>query len=114
MGSEFTSVQKLISLDPSDRFASSPFHTQKFRLRRRANQWPFFARPAPQEGRIAIVTDVGGRMRWTPWLHRTSEARGGRQRRVVLIPRRWGQASRETFARGDGGNKARFTGESAL
>ena len=28
-------------------------------LRRRANQWPSFGHPAPLEGRIAIVTDVG-------------------------------------------------------
>jgi len=31
-----------------------------FRLRRRANQWLLFARPVPdQEGRFAIVTNVG-------------------------------------------------------
>jgi hypothetical protein len=34
-------------------------------LRRRANQWLFFARSAPdQEGRFAIVTDVERGMRW--------------------------------------------------
>jgi hypothetical protein len=37
----------------------------------------------------------------------------GRRRRVVLIPRRWDQALRRRFA-GDGGYKARYTGESAL
>jgi hypothetical protein len=35
-------------------------------LHRRANQWFLFARPAPaQEGRLAIVTNVGCGMRWT-------------------------------------------------
>jgi hypothetical protein len=31
-------------------------------------------RPAPQEGRFAIVTDVGRGMRWTHWLRKTSAA----------------------------------------
>ena len=30
--------------------------------------------PFPQEGRFAIVTDVGSGMRWTLRLHQTSEA----------------------------------------
>jgi len=38
--------------------------------------------------------------------------RCGRPSRVVLSPRRWGQASRKTFAGSDGGYKARYTGES--
>jgi len=38
---------------------------------------------------------------------------GGRRSRVVLTPRRWCQApGKLTLLRGDGGNKARFTGES--
>ena len=37
-------------------------------LRRRANHWLKLACLAPdQEGRIAIVTDVGRGMRWTLW-----------------------------------------------
>jgi hypothetical protein len=38
---------------------------------------------------------------------------GGRQRRVVLMPRRWHQVLRED-AQGDGGKQARLTGESTL
>jgi hypothetical protein len=30
--------------------------------------------PAPPEGRIAIVTDVGFGMRWTCWRRQTSDA----------------------------------------
>jgi hypothetical protein len=40
--------------------------SKNIRLCRRANQWLFFARSAPDhEGRFAIVTDVGRGMRWT-------------------------------------------------
>jgi hypothetical protein len=69
---------------------------------------------APQEGRIAIVTNVGCGMRWTPWLRTTNAVLGGRRSRVVLTPRRWCQVSDDCFGNraGDGGNKARFTGES--
>src|SRR6185437_16004196 len=81
---------------------SHPWSRQKFFLRRRANQWPQFARPAPQEGRIAIVTDVGGRMRWTCSLRQTNVGECGRQRRVVLISRRWDQVLRDV-SRDDGG-----------
>jgi hypothetical protein len=38
---------------------------------------------------------------------------GVRQNRVVLISRRWDQALRDV-SQGDGGNKARFTEESAI
>ena len=45
-----------------------PICRGRFRLRRRANHWLKLARLAPdQEGRIAIVTDVGRGMRWTLW-----------------------------------------------
>ena len=56
-------------------------------------------RPEPAKGRCAIVTSAGHGMRWTPWLHRTSEAMGGRRRRVVLISRRWDQALAVSQAR---------------
>jgi hypothetical protein len=36
-----------------------------FRFRRRANQFYESRRPVPNEGRFAIVTDVGNGMRWT-------------------------------------------------
>ena len=44
--------------------------------------------PCPQEGRIAIVTDVGCGMRWTRWLRETNTADADERNRVVLIPRR--------------------------
>ena len=64
------------------------------RLHRRANQWLQFGPSRDHKGRIAIVTDVGRGMRWTRWLCKTYAACRGRQRRVVLIPRRWDQALR--------------------
>src|ERR1700730_3248006 len=54
---------------------------------------------ALQEGRIAIVTDVGRGMRWTLWRRKTSDVRGGRRSRVVLTPRRWRQVFAELSAR---------------
>src|SRR5438445_11453681 len=69
-------------------------------LPRRANQWLPSARPAlDQEGRFAIVTNVGCGMRWTLWRRKTSGAIGGRRRRVVLAPRRWCQVFAESSAR---------------
>jgi len=48
--------------------------SENSRLRRRANQWLFLARLLPdQEGRFAIVTNVGVGMRWTRWRRRTSD-----------------------------------------
>jgi hypothetical protein len=42
-------------------------------LRRRANQWFLFARPAlDQEGRFAVVTNVWSGMRWTRMAPQTS------------------------------------------
>jgi hypothetical protein len=43
------------------------------------------------EGRFAIVTNVGGGMRWTRTTRLTSACVCGRRRRVVLMPRRWHQ-----------------------
>jgi hypothetical protein len=65
--------------------------------------------PASQEGRIAIVTDVGCGMRWTLWRRKTSGARSGRRSRVVLTPRRWRQVGGSVSA-GDSGKKARSLG----
>jgi hypothetical protein len=45
----------------------------------------------PQEGRIAIVTDVGRGMRWTRWRAQDERRQCGRRSRVVPTPRRWRQ-----------------------
>jgi hypothetical protein len=46
-----------------------------------------------QEGRFAVVTDVGSGMRWTRLCLWTNGATRGRRNRVVLISRRWDQVS---------------------
>jgi hypothetical protein len=43
-------AETLISLCRSIQSTHPPLHAQKFRLRRRANQWPLFARPASTRG----------------------------------------------------------------
>jgi hypothetical protein len=64
------------------------------------------ANPCPQEGRIAIVTDVGRGMRWTLWRRVDERRHGGRRSRVVLTPRRWRQLGDEAALHaGDGGKK---------
>jgi hypothetical protein len=63
-----------------------------------------------QEGRLAIVTDVGRGMRWTQRRARRTRQCGWRSR-VVLTPRRWRQVARKC-PRGDGDNKARSPGRS--
>ena len=50
-------------------------------------------------------------MRWTQAVLLTRARTCGRRSRVVLTPRRWRQVSRR-YLRGDGGKKARLTGES--
>jgi hypothetical protein len=49
------------------------------------------ASPARHEGRFAIVTNVGWKMRWTPVARETNARSGGRRSRGVLISRRWYQ-----------------------
>ena len=49
--------------------------------------------PPPPEGRFAIVTSVGGGMRWTRCAQRRSADRV-RRNRAVPIPRCWNQALR--------------------
>src|ERR1700694_5548302 len=44
--------------------------------------------PRPNEGRFAIVTDVGRGMRWTRAVPETKAPTRGRRSRVVLTPRR--------------------------
>ena len=54
--------------------------------------------PRPQEGRIAIVTDVGFGMRWTRGRRKTNGGFRGRRSRVVLTPRRWRQVGDDACA----------------
>src|SRR4029079_17715023 len=67
--------------------------------------------PVPlQEGRFAIVTNVGCGMRWTRRCARRAR-QCVRRSRVVLTPRRWCQVlGKLTLLRGDGGKKARSPG----
>jgi hypothetical protein len=65
--------------------------------------------PRPQEGRFAIVTNVGCGMQWTLRHQLTSDVAGGRRSRVVLTPRRWCQGGGGNSA-DDGGKKARSPG----
>jgi len=67
--------------------------------------------PAFHEGRIAIVTDVGRGMRWTPSVRKTNAPESGRSSRVVLMSRRWHQVGDDASHRaGDGDKKARSPG----
>src|SRR5882672_5621896 len=52
-----------------------PLRAKIFRFAIAPNQTYSFPRPGPQEGRIAIVTDVGQGMRWTHIAERYSLAR---------------------------------------
>src|ERR1700738_4985238 len=94
------------------RITNSDF--QKFRLTAGANQQYSNPVPPPFEGRFAIVTDVGGGMRWTQAVLKTRAPACGRRRRVVLTPRRWCQVrerqlSRATVARKPGSpGRARY------
>jgi hypothetical protein len=65
--------------------------------------------PASQEGRFAVVTDVGCGMRWTRAAPLTKAWACGRRSRVVLTPRRWRQVGAEDGA-GDGDKQARSPG----
>jgi hypothetical protein len=58
-----------------------------------------------QEGRIAIVTDVGGGMRWTRRAARDEGRARGRLNRMVLTPRRWRQVLARRIAGATGANK---------
>ncbi len=65
--------------------------------------------PLPQEGRFAVVTDVGSGMRWPPRCARRAQ-RGGRRNRAVLAPDAGVKPAGDEPG-GDGGYKARHTGE---
>jgi hypothetical protein len=59
-------VKTANSKNPFKLIWSCSFYTKILFLRRWANQWFLFARPAAdQEGRFAVVTNVGCGMRWT-------------------------------------------------
>ena len=61
--------------------------------------------PHPQEGRFAIVTNVGCGMQWTLRHQLTSDVAGGRPSRVVLTPRRRRQVGDDALHRADDGDK---------
>jgi hypothetical protein len=48
----------------------------------------------PQEGRLAIASDVGSGRRWTAWCATTKRAGADERKRVVLISRCWDQVCR--------------------
>jgi hypothetical protein len=62
--------------------------------------------PPTLEGRFAIVTDVGGGMRWTQGVPKTRALICGRRSRVVLTPRRWCQVLEKQASQRDGWNEA--------
>jgi hypothetical protein len=66
--------------------------------------------PAPREGRFAIVTIRWCGMRWTFSVRKTNAREGGRQSRVVLMPRRWHQVCEIDLA-SDGDRKPDRRGE---
>jgi hypothetical protein len=66
--------------------------------------------PTPQRG-VSRSSRTRGGMRWTWAARRRTRPPRGRRSRMVLTPRRWRQVGGSVSA-GDGGNKARLTGES--
>jgi hypothetical protein len=77
------------------------------------NQNYLVTRPAPPEGRIAIVTARWRGWRWTLWRQvfcTGRNVRSVRRSRVVLAPRPWRYAG--GVSAGNGGKKGRFPGES--
>jgi hypothetical protein len=113
----------------------------KFRFRRRANHYYDSRHPVPEEGALAIVTERWDGMWWTR-RHRARDRIAGRDKlrersldvltsvaeaygKVVWFRRLsgWRQVFRRResptgpecqFPGGDGGKKARYSGESAL
>jgi hypothetical protein len=75
----------------SIRSGASPDPTQKFRLRRRANQWPLFARLAPTRGALRDRHECWARDAMGALASPDERHRCARRNRVVLIPRRWNQ-----------------------
>jgi hypothetical protein len=71
--------------------------------------------PAPPKGAYHDRRETRGGMWWTLEAPKTRAFFSGRRNRVVLSPRRWCQVlEKRKLLRGDGGQKARSTGESAV
>jgi hypothetical protein len=66
--------------------------------------------PPPQEGRIAIVTDVGSGMRWTLWRRKTNAAEADGEIVWSWRPDAGAKFLRSKLLRDDGGKKARSPG----
>jgi hypothetical protein len=117
-GSFTTGWQHVVRSKPGAGHRAAPLQIiseiPKFCLTARANQQYCDWVPPPLEGRFAIVTDVGGGMRWTQAVLKTRAPACGRRSRVVLTPRRWCQVrerqlSRATVARKPGSpGRARY------
>jgi hypothetical protein len=105
-------VKKLISLDRSNRFHPSTRSRAKISLAPSGKSVAQLRASRPIRGALRDRHGCWCGMRWTLWLHRTSEAQGGRQRRVVLISRRWDQVRKMMAS--DGGYQSPDTGESPL
>ena len=92
-----------------DAAAPIEFGISEISLSTRPKSVVYARRPAPSEGRFAIVTDVGRGMRWTRQRQKTNDVARGRRSRVVLTPRRWRQVGGGNSA-DDGGKQARSPG----
>jgi len=99
-------MRKIYTTHPRSRFARRANLPRPTRLISPPNQQHFPAVPRPQEGRFAIVTDVGCGMRWTRW--RTRRMRRSRTAKScgpgipTLMP-----SFRGDDLASDGGKKAR-------
>ena len=99
-------MRKIYTTQPRSRFARRANLPRPTRLISPPNQQHFPAIPRPQEGRFAIVTDVGCGMRWTRW--RTRRMRRSRTAKSCGpgIPTLMSSLRGDDLA-GDGGKKAR-------
>jgi hypothetical protein len=87
--SEISCSQKLISRAASTSSTRSIPCMQIIRLRRRANQWPSFARPVPfKRGATRSSRVMGAGCDGRGRRQLTSDVARGRRKRVVLISRR--------------------------
>jgi len=78
------------------------------------NLWFRSAVPLPQEGRFAIVTDVGSGMRWTRWCRETNDAYADGEGVWFWRPKAGVKlATMLTHRADDGDNNVWLTGKSA-